>query len=167
MTCYMIFYVIHPLLNNIIEKASQNKLFRGVICLSVMYIFAGVIITDLFFPSMLTLWITIYFIIAYIKRYMINLANSMKINFIVFGICLIFFVGTVLITEFLGMYINFLSDKMLHWVNSCNPLLIGMAITAFNIARNIHFKNIIVNYLSSLSLLIYIIHENLILRIYY
>ena len=37
----------------------------------------------------------------------------------------------------------------------------------FNIARNIHFKNRLINYISSLSLLIYIIHENIILRTYF
>ena len=41
-----------------------------------------------------------------------------------------------------------------------------MAIAFFNIARQIHFHNNAVNYLSILTLLIYIIHENLILRAY-
>ena len=37
----------------------------------------------------------------------------------------------------------------------------------FNIVRNIHFENKVINYASSLSLLIYIIHDNILFRIYY
>ncbi|BBH27387.1 hypothetical protein SG0102_23210 [Intestinibaculum porci] len=39
-----------------------------------------------------------------------------------------------------------------------------MAIALFNIARKISFKNKVINYISSSSLLVYIIHENIILR---
>lgn len=56
---------------------------------------------------------------------------------------------------------------MMHWAKNCNPFLIFMSIAMFNIARNIHFKNRFINYISGLSLLIYVIHENLLLRTYF
>lgn len=56
---------------------------------------------------------------------------------------------------------------MMYWVNYCNPFIIFMSIAMFNIARNVHFKNRFINYISSLSLIVYIIHENLILRTYF
>ena len=42
-----------------------------------------------------------------------------------------------------------------------------MAFSMFNIARGVRFENNIVNYISRLSLLIYIFHENLLLRTFY
>uniref|UniRef100_UPI00402846E0 hypothetical protein n=1 Tax=Gemmiger formicilis TaxID=745368 RepID=UPI00402846E0 len=37
----------------------------------------------------------------------------------------------------------------------------------FNIFRNIEFSNRVINYISKLSLFIYLIHENMLLRTYY
>ena len=42
-----------------------------------------------------------------------------------------------------------------------------MSFSIINFARNIHFRSRIINYISKLSLLIYIIHDNLILRTFY
>ena len=58
-------------------------------------------------------------------------------------------------------------NKLLRWSTFCSPFLLITAISMLNIARNIHFNNKIVNYISSLSLLIYIIHENQLLRTFY
>lgn len=72
-----------------------------------------------------------------------------------------------LVRDICGLYSQVLSDKVMRWVNNCNPFLLAMSIAMFNIARNIHFKNRFINYISKLSLLIYIIHENIILRTYF
>lgn len=166
MTCYILFYAIHPILNKVIGGMNQTELFRSVICLSGLYIFAGVVKGDLFFASNLILWVTIYFVIAYMQRYLMCFADNIKMNSVGFLICAVGFIGMILAIDIGGLHIAFLSDKMLYCVNNCNPFLIGIAITAFNIARNVHFRNLVINYLSSLSMLIYIIHENLILRKY-
>ena len=42
-----------------------------------------------------------------------------------------------------------------------------IAVGLFNIARTVRFSNDAVNCISGLTLLIYIVHENLILRTYY
>ena len=166
MTCYILFYAIHPILNKVIDGMNQTELFRSVICLSRLYIFAGFVKGDLFFASNLILWVTIYFVIAYMQRYLMRFADNVKMNSIGFLICAVGFIGMILVIDIGGLHLTFLSDKMLYCVNNCNPFLIGIAITAFNIARNVHFRNLVINYLSSLSMLIYIIHENLILRKY-
>lgn len=167
MTCYLLFYPIHPILNGIIKRMNQVELFRTMTCLSVLYILLDFIKGDWFFSSSLILWLTIYFVMAYIQNYLMKYADSIKWNVLLFVINAFFFVGIILLTEFGGLHISFLSEKMTHWNNNCNPFLIFMSIAMFNIARNIHFKNRFINYISSLSLLIYIIHENLILRTYY
>ncbi|WP_408609982.1 acyltransferase family protein [Intestinibaculum porci] len=78
MTCYLIFYPLHPILNNVINKMNQKQLFRCTAALSFMYILMDFIEWDWFFPSMIILWITIYFCVAYMKKYLTDFANSMK-----------------------------------------------------------------------------------------
>lgn len=167
MTCYLLFYPIHPILNGVIERMSQKQLFRSAGVLTFLYIFLDFIRYDWFFPSSLILWITIYFMIAYMRKYLILYADNVKLNVVLFGLNAIAFVGMIFFTEFAGLRISFLNEKMMHWASNCNPFLIFIAISMFNIARNIHFKNAFVNKIASLSLLIYIIHENLILRTYF
>lgn len=101
------------------------------------------------------------------QKYLMFFADSIKNN-VVFALAnAVCFVGLILLTEVGGLHIAFLSEKMMHWENNCNPFIIFMSIAMFNIARNVHFKNRFINYISSLSLLIYVIHENLIIRTYF
>lgn len=167
MTCYLLFYAIHPLLNKIIRGMNQAQVFRCASVLSILYIFIDFIAGELFFPSLLILWVTIYFIIAYIQIYASGYANSIKSNLVLLLLSIICFIASVLLLEVGGLHISFLSNKMMHWINNCNPFLIAMSVALFNIARSVCFKNKFINYISSLSLLIYIIHENLILRTYF
>lgn len=167
MTCYLLFYPIHPMLNVIVKHMNRTKLLRVTICLSILCVLFDFIKGDLFFSSPLILWVTIYFMIAYMQKYMSKFANSLRLNIRMIMINTIFFIGIILLTEFCGLHLSQINGKMARWNNNSNPFLIFIAIALFNIARNIHFKNTFINYISSLSLLIYIITENLILRTYY
>ena len=102
-----------------------------------------------------------------VYEYMAIFENSFAANVVFLLICTVGCVGLNFVTNIGGLYISFLQDKMLYWTNDCNPFYIGIAISALNIARKIHFTNRKINYISSRSLLIYIIHENLILRNYF
>lgn len=74
--------------------------------------------------------------------------------------------GIVILTDLLGLKIAALSDQLLRWVSNFNPFLILIAIAAFGLARKNHFKNKRVNHIAKCSMLIYIIHENILLRTY-
>lgn len=166
-TCYLLFYPISPILNRVIDGMSKRQLLRSASALALLYIFLDFIKGDWFFPSMLILWVTIYFVMAYLQKYLMFFADSIKNN-VVFALAnAVCFVGLILLTEVGGLHIAFLSEKMMHWWNNCNPFIIFMSIAMFNIARNVHFKNRFINYISSLSLLIYVIHDNLIIRTYF
>ena len=168
MTCYLVFYPIHSMLNVIIKHMRQTILFRSSIYLAFLYIgFNFVFGGGMFFTSNLILWITIYFVIAYIQYFCMDFVCNLKANIQLLVFNIICFVGIIALTEFMGLHFTSLSNKMMYWDNNCNPFLIGMSIAMFNIAQNIHFTNRIVNYISSLSSLIYIIHENLIIRTYF
>ncbi len=166
-TCYLLFYAIHPLLNKIISSLSKRNLFRIATTMFILYFGFNFIKDIFFFPSRIILWITIYFVMAYMQLYMKDFANDIKKNVIIIVVCVCLFLGLALVTNYLEFHISFFHDKMLHWTSHYNPILTIMAIAMFNVARNIHFKNRVINYISSLSLLIYLIHENLILSTYF
>ena len=167
MTCYLLFYPIHPILNSIVNMMNQRQLFRSTLVMVFLYVFMNFINCSWFFSSAIILWITIYFAIAYMQKYLMSFVDNVRENIILFIIGVIGFIGIILITDICGLYSQVLSDKVMRWVNNCNPFLLAMSIAMFNIARNIHFKNRFINYISKLSLLIYIIHENIILRTYF
>lgn len=167
MTCYLLFYPIHPILNKVINEMDKITHFRCMLCLVILYIFLNFVKEGVFFQTRLMLWLTIYFVIAYMQKYLLQFADNIKANVLVLVFDIICFVGIIFLTEIVGLHISFLSGKMTYYVKAGNPFLIVMAVAMFNIARNIHFKNRCINYISSLTMLIYIIHENLILRVYF
>lgn len=167
LTCYLLFYLIHPFLNDIIWNMSKQSLFRISAFMFILYFGFNFIKNDLFFPSFIILWITIYFVMAYMQLYCKNFADNIHHNIILLAFGLAGFIGIALVTNFMGLHISFFEDKILYWVVTWNPFLLISSIAMFNLMRGVHFKSPFINYVSKLSLLIYIIHENIILRTYY
>lgn len=131
-----------------------------------LYCVMGMISASFYCGTSLTVFITIYFLIAYQKKYMYKLSNSLLFNRVMLLLGLVGTIILVLLTNFLGHYVTFLENQMLHWSRSCNPFIIMIALSLFNIARQKTFVSRSINYISSLSMLIYIIHENILVRTY-
>lgn len=167
LTCYLLFYPIHPLLNSIIRNTDKRHLFRISLVLFVIYSCFDFIINEWFFPSIIILWVTIYFVVAYFQLYLKDFINNKKCIIVLFNIGLTGYIGLAIAANITGLYISYFNNKVLHWTNNCNPFLIIISIALFNLMRQLTFKNIIINYISSLSLLIYVIHENIMLRTYF
>lgn len=167
MTCYLLFCLLYPFLNFILRSMDQRALLRTCVILIILYIGLNYIEAIFFFPSRLILWVTIYFAIAYMKRYLLHSANSLKVNLILLLTGVVGNCGIICVTNFLGLRIEFFADQLLHWNNNCSPFLLLTAIALFNIFRKLYFQSALINYISGLSFLIYIIHENELLRTYY
>jgi hypothetical protein len=101
------------------------------------------------------------------KLYLKNISNNTKFNVAILGIGFVGNYGLILLTNIMGLHISLFQNQLQRWNSNCSPFMILMVIGLLNIARNLQFKNVAVNYISKLSLLIYIIHENIILRTYY
>lgn len=166
LTCYLLFYPLHPYLNRLIAAMTQKEHLKMISVLTVLYIGFNFIKGRFFFPNMLLLWSSVYLILAYIKRYCIGVYSSAKVNGILLLCGAAGAVGIVLLTDLLGLKLAALSDQLLRWVSNFNPFLILIAIAAFGLARNNHFKNKNVNHIAKCAMLIYIIHENILLRTY-
>lgn len=166
-TCYILFYPLHPILNNVIDKLSKRSHLRITLVMFILYCCMGMIKDDMFFSSKIIVWIAIYFLISYMCLYMKGFSESIKKNVILLCVGIAGFVLMILSTNFLGLHMKFFRDKVLHWSQNYNPFIILTAIAAFNIMRHVKIKSKAINYISSMSLLIYVIHENVILRLYF
>lgn len=79
-------------MNRIIKDLNQKNLLKITTVLFLLYCVCNSLY-DSFFSSVIIMWITLYFFIAYIKIYMIELCNNIKVNGIVLiiGISIIVF----------------------------------------------------------------------------
>lgn len=77
-TCYLLFYPIHPFLNIIIGKITQKQ--HLVAASAMLFIYFGICFlkNDLMFISEFVVWVAAYFIIAYIKIYLKDAASSRR-----------------------------------------------------------------------------------------
>lgn len=165
-TCYILFYLIHMGLNIIIGKINQKQHLSFNILLIVLYGIICTLDSDVLYFTHITEFIMIYLIVAYAKKYMNNTISNQKTNKKILIISTISLIALILITNILGLKVSFLHNKMTHWAKGNNPLIILIAFSLFNIFRSKNFVNKTINKWSSMTLLIYVLHENVIFRTY-
>ena len=165
-TCYLLFYPLHPILNQVIRGMDERTLRISVIVSSVIYLGIAFLDSELLYYSQLICWIVIYFLVAYIKLYHRQILDDRRKNILFLAGAVLGHSALIVLTNILGLHSAFFSDKLLHWVKNNNPFIICAVICLFNLFRQLNFTNRIINYISSLSLLVYLIHENVMVRVY-
>ena len=167
MTCYIIFLFIYPWLNKMIALTNQKQLLKIVLFSSSLWIVANYIIDSLFFVSALILWITIYFLVAYLKLYCGRLMVNIKFGIMLLLIGILGYIAQVLVTNYVGLYlISAFSDKVLRWNNNHCPFYLMIALGSIIIALQATYRSKIINYISGLSMFVYLFHENYLFRCY-
>ena len=161
LTCYLLVYPFHKYINMIIDHCDKWELFR--LCFFSTIIYCGICFVrdGLFFFNRLVLFVVIYFVVGYVKRYMLPLANNVRINRMVFILSLLLYCLFHIGLNILGLRVNFFKNKMMTWSVVQDPFLIICAICLFNVFRLRSYKklNKYINYISSSAMLVYIIHE--------
>lgn len=166
MTAYLMFYPLHPALNRILRSMSQRTLLVAATILTVMYIVLNGVWKGFFFYNTFVVWITLYVMMAYMKWYMPVFINNVKLQRIILMLSIIGYVVLVFMTNWLGLQVEALSDKVMYWSQPCNPFFVMIAISVFHIARQSQWKNVTINRLAGLSMLVYVIHGNCLLSTY-
>lgn len=173
LSCYLIFYAIHPLLNQIIDRCGQKALFRLNAAAIVLYFIIGFATCltrylfaegTTFFSSRLILWTVIYFVIAYLKRYGNERWSDSKFNAALVVIGFIGYFGLVCVMNLIGSRNGRFYDSLQIWRVDNNPFMVLLALGLFGFAKNREFRSRQINYVAKLAPFIYIIHENRILR---
>lgn len=165
MTCYLIFYPLHPLLNRLIRGMSRRALFRTALGLLALYDVLSFLGGN-FYGAKLAYWITLYFVLAYVKLYLPGFAGNVRKNLLALLIGAAGFAALMLATNALGLKIPALRGQMMRWNIDNNPFFCLIAIALLNLARAVKGRSRGVNFVAGLTMLIYIVHENIILRTY-
>ncbi len=166
-SCYLLFYPAHVLINRLIHILSQRQLLRVSLSLCLAYCVLGFLGNDQwFFPSPLILWLSLYLAVGYLRAYGVALCSSVRLSALLFILGAAANLLLVLLTNALGLKYAFFHDKLLYWNSNSNPLLLISAFGLFNLMRLHPLRGKGVSRLSQLSLLGYLVHQNLMLRVY-
>lgn len=165
--CYILFYLIHPLLNLIIRGISRRELLLVVSISSIFYLGVNLIGRHFYYYNKLIGFILIYFVVALYKQHQHIFIDKKQqsIFAFLFGFVLIFV--TILSLNYLGLKVSIFVNKI-DWLNTfVNPVCIITSLALLNYAVGIK-RHVwaFINSISSMSLLIYIIHENYLLSHY-
>lgn len=162
----MLFYAVHPLLNEIINSLNREKLLKVCTCLTVLYVVLSLFDPNAFCGNVLMSWGAFYFDIAYVKRYAMHVVRNGKLNrgillFGVFGL-----VTMEVVLNLPGSFVPALDNNMQIWNVTCNPFMLMIAASLMNLAFGWNSTSSAVKSLSKCSYLIYVMHENLMMRTY-
>ena len=144
-TCYLIFYIIHPVLNKAIAGLKQQTLLRlnilaiwlyliiAFACRASMYAYG---IGTQFFSSRLVMWTVVYFMLAYVKFYANDFFSRRSVNTGLIAFGFIGNCGLIILTNILGLKFGKFSDALQIWIVQYNLFLIVSAIGLHGTARN-------------------------------
>ena len=110
--------------------------------------------------------ISIYFIVGYYKKYLTDLTSNKSFNCKMLIGSLVLLVLLHLSLDFMGLHVNALADKLIYFAVTSNPLVIAIGLYSFFIFKEHTFYSKSINYISGLSLIVYLIHENILARYY-
>ena len=163
-TCYLLLCLLYPYLNYIISRVDLRGLLRIAIFLAVVYLGIGFLFSA-FYTTELVVFLVYYFLIAFIKKYLPSW-TTLRAGMLFTAIGLIGNVAAIALTDFLAFH-SLSSRGLLSWSRMDNPFIFLFALGMFGIFKNFSFHSKFVNRVSALSMLVYLIHENLIVRIYF
>lgn len=158
--CYILYYLLHPALNVVIASFDQRKHMN--ICLMIILLYCGInaFLPGRYYYTQLIGFVIIHILVSYMELYLPRFAGSRKQNFCLLLVSLTSLYLQIRATNAIGLRIGVLSDMADWFSNISNPLIIAIGISSFNLARTICFQNRFINYLSGLTMLIYITHAN-------
>lgn len=164
-TIYLLFCLAVPYLNIIAEKLDQKQFLRFIAVLFVLYFGVG-FIKSTFDLNNIIVFITVHFIVCYCKKYMQDFWNNKKACSAVLALGIACLLVLIAVTDFLGLKFGAFKDKQLHWAVNNNPILLLISLSLFFLFARMQFKSRFINMVSSLSLYIYLAHENILFRNY-
>ena len=176
LSCYLITYLLSPFLNKFIEmmdRTTFKKLIMTLlICFSLIPFFTGGMLYDIDGQNVV-IFVSLYFIGAYIRKYNLNnnlfknlnLTQKRAIYIIIFLISLSFnFCLSHLqlyMTNLGNPYMSFIAKKIDSKTLTYNsPFIIMQSISIFLFFGTFQFKNKYINKIGTLTLGIYLVHEN-------
>lgn len=169
-TCYLLFYLIHPFLNRMLEQLNISEHFALTSFLFMIYFIIPVLPLEeinLFFANELVIFLATYVIVSFIKIYKNEWTENLKLNKGILFVSIVSYVALILSVDYLGLRTNYFLNRLVRWNMNNSLFMFLIAFSSFNMMKKKKFINRTINYFSSLSLLVYIFHENLAFRRYF
>lgn len=173
---YLIVYILSDYINKFVDCLSKNDYKKLLILLFLIFSVVGV---NLLNNSGYNFYhfIFLYLVGCYLRKYPIkdsNLFNYLSVNKYKFFLIVIFFVMVFINYFLLYMFLNPINYNIM-FNNSArimyelslayaSPFIIMQSICYFEFFRYINIKSIIINFISSCVLGIYLFHDNYIVR---
>lgn len=122
---------------------------------------------NLFFANELVIFLATYVIVSFIKIYKNEWTENLKLNKGILFVSIVSYVALILSVDYLGLRTNYFLNRLVRWNMNNSLFMFLIAFSSFNMMKKKKFINRTINYFSSLSLLVYIFHENLAFRRYF
>lgn len=157
-TWWLIYYLIHPFLNIIIDSIDKQTYTKVVVILTLFYGILIVIPQNAIPKENIIDFIVLHFIIGYIRKYYDAEASKVLGNY-KFLICA---VVIFLVSIFAFMMFSYFSKYDLWKAGTKRTylLMVMVVLSLFYIFKKMKFANVFINEMASLVMLVYIIHEN-------
>ena len=157
--CYVIYYLIHPLLNSATEIMSASIMKKFVLVLFIVYSIMG-LLGQAYYYTNLVGFICIHYFVAYYKKY-VTLEKKVSRDVKVLIASIVAIVMWILAINIVSRYTGKLSNRNLLGGTFLNPLIIFIGFAALNIAvTSVPTYNKLINGVTRFSLLIYLLHAN-------
>lgn len=167
-TCYILLYMIHPLLNSVVRTLSKRDLL--VINIINVLLYSGVDFISghsFYYYNYFVGFVCIYFIVAYVKLHLQTTLKSNRFNKRTLAIGIFGWLGMAFLSNMIGLKVHFFSDWMMAWNTFMNPFFIMIAISLFGLANSM--QKIVwekVNIVASYTLYAYMVNNNRIIKDY-
>ena len=172
MNCYLILYLLSPILNKIISKSERKELKQIVILLFIICSILSTISNQIVFNNeygySVSNFILLYFIGAYISKYNIKLKTKEILKYIVL------LVSINVLLNYIGNYLLY-KNSLFNYIGTIitsssfvydNPIVIIQSVLYFLLFSNFKLDNKIINKLSKTTIGVYLIHTNKLLLPY-
>lgn len=181
--CYLILYIISPILNKVINNCNKKSFQKIIVTLFILFSIIptltldGVVYTKE--GHSVANFILLYFIGAYLRLYPISKSSVLKrlsntanrtLYILLFLGCSIISLLCFTMSEQLsnpnnGDIVNHISSIFFNFYNSFgSPILIIQTMSYFLFFETLDFKNKFINKISKYTLGVYLIHENIYVR---
>ena len=159
---YLVLYILSPVLNAFVEKASERELRNLLLAVFGMEVLDEILSLSLFHSGFSPLHFAfIYLLARYLRLYLAPRWQSVSTRWLVGAFC-----GVTLLMVFLQWMAGAVGSPKLYnhfshfFTIYTNPLCIAQAALIILIFARLKFQSRIVNYLASAALTVYLFHQN-------
>lgn len=156
--CYIIYFLIHPLLNNAVRDLNRSQFRTLAIMMFIAYSVISTIYQSYYFTNLVA-FIMMHYLVSYAKKYEIFKHRTIC-DVVMITICAGLLLGSIALIIIIGNRVSLIANRNLLLCHFYNPLIIGIVMPTLFIAARNRWSSKLINIISGLSLFVYLIHGN-------